>query len=256
MLLRISLIVAIIAGLAVGALNFVKVKEIIVQTRTERDNEKTQKETAQRELASTKNELQKTTTELTQTKDSLASATAAKEKAEKTADEQSKRASELSDQLATTKQSLADVQAQLAAYVATGFSPEQVLVLGKTLKRAQDDVAGAQDENRVLSRKIEKLEHALAKYNPEGAPPVPLPATLKGEIVVSDPKWNFVVLNVGEDQGVKQDGELLVNRNGQLVAKVRVTSVQKDRCIANVLPGWKITEVLEGDQVIPAFPQS
>jgi len=256
MLLRISLIVAIIAGLAVGALNFVKVKAIITETRAERDSEKQQKETAQRELASTKNELQKTTTELTQTKDSLASATAAKEKAEKTADEQGKRASELSDQLANTKQQLNDTQAELQRYVTTGFTPEQVLVLGKTLKRAQDDVAGAQDENRLLSRKIERLEYALLKYQPGGAPPVPLPANLKGEIVVSDPKWNFVVLNVGEDQGVKQDGELLVNRNGQLVAKVKVTSVQKDRCIANVLPGWKISEVLEGDQVIPAFPQS
>ena len=79
---------------------------------------------------------------------------------------------------------------------------------------------------------------------------------MKGQIIVSDPKWNFVVLDVGEDQGVLQDGELLVNRNGQLVAKVKVTSVQKDRCIANVLPGWKISEVLEGDQVIPALPQS
>ena len=36
----------------------------------------------------------------------------------------------------------------------------------------------------------------------------------------------------------------------------RVTSVEKDRCIANVMPGSKITEVLEGDQVIPAHPES
>jgi hypothetical protein len=256
MLLRISLIVAIIAGLAVGALNFVKVKEIIVQTRAERDSEKQQKETAQRELASTKNELQKTTTELTQTKDSLASATAAKEKAEKTAEEQNKRASELSDQLANTKQQLNDTQAELSRFTTIGWTPEQVLVLSKTLKRAQDDLGGAQDENRLLSRKIEKLDRQLLKYQEGGAPPVPLPANLKGEIVVSDPKWNFVVLNVGEDQGVLLDGELLVNRNGQLVAKIKVTSVQKDRCIANVLPGWKISEVLEGDQVIPALPQS
>ena len=60
----------------------------------------------------------------------------------------------------------------------------------------------------------------------------------------------------GEDQGVLERGELLVNRNGKLVAKVVVRSVQKDRCIANVLPGWELGEVMEGDQVIPAHPAS
>ena len=73
---------------------------------------------------------------------------------------------------------------------------------------------------------------------------------------MTDPKWKFVVLNVGEDQGLLKDGELLVNRDGRLVAKVRVSSVQKDRSVANVMPGWELGEVLEGDQVIPAYPES
>ena len=64
------------------------------------------------------------------------------------------------------------------------------------------------------------------------------------------------MLNVGEDQGVLQYGELLVNRNGKLVAKVRVSTVEKDRSVANVLPGWQLGEVMEGDQVIPAYPAS
>jgi hypothetical protein len=55
---------------------------------------------------------------------------------------------------------------------------------------------------------------------------------------------------------VLERGELLVNRNGRLVAKVVVRSVQKDRCIANVLPGWELGEVMEGDLVIPAHPAS
>jgi len=81
-----------------------------------------------------------------------------------------------------------------------------------------------------------------------------LPATLKGKILVCDPKWNFVILNVGGDQGVLEYGELLVNRNGKLVAKIKVSSVQKDRCVANIVPGWQIGELIEGDQVIPAHP--
>jgi len=49
---------------------------------------------------------------------------------------------------------------------------------------------------------------------------------------------------------------LLVSRDGRLVAKVIISDVQKGRCIANVMPGWKLTDVLEGDQVIPAHPES
>jgi hypothetical protein len=40
------------------------------------------------------------------------------------------------------------------------------------------------------------------------------------------------------------------------VAKVRVSKVQKDRSVANIMPGWQLGEVLEGDQVIPAHPAS
>ena len=85
---------------------------------------------------------------------------------------------------------------------------------------------------------------------------VKLPADLKGKVVVVDPKWDFVVLNIGDDQGVLQDGEMLVSREGKLVAKVIVRTVEKDRCIANVVPGWKLGEMIEGDKVTPAHPAS
>ena len=79
---------------------------------------------------------------------------------------------------------------------------------------------------------------------------VKLPAGLKGNVLVADPKYEFVVLDIGEKQGVLEDGKLLVNRRGKLIAKVRVKSVQSDRCIANVLPGWKQEDIMEGDQVV------
>jgi cell shape-determining protein MreC len=69
-----------------------------------------------------------------------------------------------------------------------------------------------------------------------------------------DPKWQFVVLDVGEDQGIIKDGELLVSRDGKLVAKVVVRSVEKGRSIANLMPGWTFGEVVEGDLVSPAHP--
>jgi len=34
------------------------------------------------------------------------------------------------------------------------------------------------------------------------------------------------------------------------VAKVRITNVQSQRSIANILPGWKLKDVMEGDVVL------
>ena len=39
--------------------------------------------------------------------------------------------------------------------------------------------------------------------------------------------------------------------HGKLVAKVRISSVQANRSIANVLPDWKFGDVMEGDTVFP-----
>jgi hypothetical protein len=40
-----------------------------------------------------------------------------------------------------------------------------------------------------------------------------------------------------------------VSRNNKLVAKVKIARVEPERSIANIA-GWKIDQVLEGDQVI------
>lgn len=255
MLLRISLIVAILAGLAVGGLNFVTVKEKITTLQANLKTETEAHQKFQKLYTDTDKELKKTTAELKQTKTTLEATTAAKDKAEADLAVQTKKADKLTADLAKTTQERDTAQQDLAAYKVTGRTPQQILNMDKEYKAVQDNLAAAETENKVLLRKNNKLEIELAVYRDPNFF-VPLPASLKGKVLVADPKWNFVVLNVGEDQGVLERGELLVNRNGKLVAKVVVRSVQKDRCIANVLPGWELGEVMEGDQVIPAHPAS
>jgi len=255
MLIRISLIVAIIAGLAVGGLNFVKVKEKITTLQANLKEQTDGRTKAESELASTRKDLTKTTAELKQTKAELEATAAAKEKAEADVAAQTKRADKLTEDLNKTRQERDNAQSDLAAFKATGLTPEQILGMNKEFKSLQDNLTVSESENKILMQKLRKVETELARYvDPEK--PVFLPASLKGKVLVADPKWNFVVLNVGENQGVLEYGELLVNRNGRLVAKVVVRSVQKDRSIANVLPGWELGEVMEGDLVIPAHPAS
>ncbi len=253
MLMRISLFVAIIAGLVVGVLNFVMVKDKITTLQTNLKEQTDARQKAESDLAKTRDDLKKTTAELKQTQTTLQATTEQKDTAVAEAASQTKRADKLTDDLNKTRKERDDAQAELAAFRATGLTPDQISAVNTQNKTLQKTVAGIEAENKLLGRKVTDLQTKLARYtDPEK--PVYLPATLKGKILVCDPKWNFVILNVGGDQGVLEYGELLVNRNGKLVAKIKVSSVQKDRCVANVVPGWQIGELIEGDQVIPAHP--
>ncbi len=255
MLTRISLIIAIVAGLAVGVLNFVKIKEKIITLQTNLKTESAANLEFEGKSNATKKELAKTQDDLKQTKDTLAATITERDKAVALADEKTKAAADLTDKLNKTQKDLNDTKADLAAYKDSGLTSQQVAAAAKTMKKLEDTIEVNKQENKVLAQKLKKTEVELAKYK-EPDYHVPLPPSLLGKVLVTDPKWDFVVLNVGEDQGVLKDGEFLVNRDGKLVAKIKVSSVDKSRSIANVEPGWKLGEVLEGDQVIPAYPAS
>ncbi len=255
MLIRISLVIAIIAGLAVGGLNFSLIKDKVTTLQSNLKEQTEGRQKAETELASTKKDLTQTTAELKQTKTTLEATTAEKDKAVQEASAQTKRADKLNEDLTKTRSERDDAQSELARYTATGSKPEEIIAFNKQIKGLQDNVSGLQAENHVIGQKLKRTENELEKYTDPDRP-VLLPASLRGKIMVADPKWNFVVLNVGEDQRVMPRAEFLVHRDGKLVAKIRVSSVQKDRCVANVMPGSRLGEVMEGDQVIPANPES
>ena len=250
MLNKICLVVAILAGLFAAAFSFVKVKEKIItimaerdQNAKDRDDERGKKEVAMKEAKTNKEGWDKTKEELTTTKDSLE-----KETAKATAQE--KRANTLTQELTETKQVRDDALAELAAWKALGIPVNQIKKLIADLKDTQDKLEALTAEKKIVERELARTKNTLARYiDPEYK--VPLPAGLKGKVVVVDPKWEFVVLDVGENQGVKEFGEVLVNRAGRLVAKLQIRSVQDNRCIANVMPGWKFGDVMEGDQIFP-----
>jgi hypothetical protein len=254
MLIRISLIVAILAALGAGVVNFVVVKDKIALLTTDRNTQRDGWHETSAELAQTNVVLVKTQGTLKQTQQELADAQSERDKAVATADAQTKRADDLSDKLAKTSQERDAAQNDLAAYQATGVKAEDVGKLTRQIKDAQDAIVVANQEKMVLVRTITRLTNELAKVTGTEDYVVKLRPDLKGKILVVDPKWDFVVLNIGEDQGVLQDGELLVSRDGKLVAKVVVRTIEKDRCIANIVAGWKLGEVFEGDEVSPAHP--
>src|SRR5258707_15017552 len=102
MLIRISLIVAIIGGLAVAGLNFVTLKDRITTTLKERDDnaaERDKEKEAHRKFEKLAKDTQAT---LDKTKTELANVTDEKEKAVATANDLTKKYSDLSDVLKKT----------------------------------------------------------------------------------------------------------------------------------------------------------
>jgi hypothetical protein len=253
MLIRISLILAIVAGLAVGAINFTKIKDEITDLRTHLKEQTDRADTAERSLAQTKKKLDATTAELTQTKKDLDDTKKQLDVASAKVNDLTAQADKLQSDLSAAQKELTDAKIDLDIYRGVFPTTQAAVSAGREMKAMQEKVDVVEDEKRVLQRQLVRVNAELDVYRDPNRP-IPLPAALIGRVLVADPKWDFVVLNVGSDQGALNQGELLVNRDGKLVAKVKITSVQKDRCIANVMPGWKLGDVLEGDQVIPAYP--
>ncbi len=73
-----------------------------------------------------------------------------------------------------------------------------------------------------------------------------------GTVLAYNPGWNFVVLSIGDKQGLKSGKEMVVTRDGQMVGKVRVRTVEPSTSIGDVIPNTvpKGQSVQPGDRVI------
>jgi hypothetical protein len=250
MLIRITLIIAIIAGLAAGVLNFVQVKDKITTTLKERDDFHTDRDKEADLHRKFEKDSKDTHAALERTNTLLVATQAERDTAVQSAADQTKRAQDLADTLKKTQEDRDAAQNDLAAWKALGIPIENIKTTLASLKTVTEERDAIADEKKILLASNHKLTEKINSIlNPDGYD-VQLPVGLKGKVLVADPRYDFVVLDIGEKQGVLEDGKLLVSRNGRLIAKVKIKSVQADRCIANVMPGWKLGDVMEGDQVL------
>ena len=249
-MLRICLIIAIIAGLAGGGVSVVKVREKMLETMNQRDQEKSEKEKTQAELgvtkkdlAGTKDKLKTTEGKLTSTENELKTVTAK-------ADELDKQKTELIAKLQQTQTDRDTAQQELMKWELTTLKPEQIKPMIAEKARLISERDTVIKENKIMNQKNHELQAKIDYYFGGNLRPPALPAGLKGKVLAVDPKFQFVVLDIGGDQGVLTRGEMLVNRNGKLIGKIAIASVDKSRSIANILPSWQHGDLLEGDQVI------
>lgn len=250
MLLRISLILAILLGIGTIVVTQKMAREHFTAMRDARDQNAKDRDVATARYKKSEGILVTTSNRLTTTSNALA-------KAEEDLNGARQQIASLQESLNKTKADLAKAiedrkaaQAELAKWESFGLKPEQIGEMIANLKKQQDAIAALDDEKRILDRQVKVLQNKIDLILGKDEYVVELPAGTKGNVVAVDPKWNFVVLDIGAKRGLLEGGILLVHRNSQLVGKVRINEVLEDRSIASMMPGWKLGDVEEGDQVL------
>lgn len=249
MLLKISLALAILVGLGTLYVTHMqvapKIEEIKAAQATAETNAKTSQEAeakARAESKKLKAEADLANTTLTDVSNRLTQVTMR-------ANQQQQRADTHEKNLRAAVENLDRASSELNQWRAVGMPPDKVveeLVAKQKLIGERDVLLG---EKEIIVRSNQRLERELRRYRPEDLPPE-LPPGTSGKVVAVDPKYDFIVLNIGSNQRVVPDANMLVNRAGKLIAKVKITAVEPDRSIANIMPEWKQDEVMEGDQVV------
>jgi len=251
MLLRILLIVTILIGIGAIAVSQFVVRPHVVTIIEARNKNLQDYKNEQGAHTKTKKTLKDTQGKLTETEKNLDETKTQLTAANAKATDQEKRANGLDSELTKTKQTLGGVQADLAAWNALGVPVNQVQAMITEVKKLRAANDAIEEEKKLLLGNINKLVAKLKIYEGDEESVPILPAGLKGKVLVVDPKFNFVVLDIGSKAGVEPKGVLMVSRDAKLVAKVKVMSVQPDRSIANIMPDWNLSKVMEGDLCWP-----
>lgn len=250
LLLRLSLAVAILASIGTFVVGHMKVSEKISGLNADLEKTKGDLTTSQGAEAKAKSDAKKAKSEADAANKLLAETKEALDNNSRELASQRKRADGLDKQLDEATKAKNTAQQEIAQWQALGVTPDQVRGLQKDMNEAKVTIEMGKEEKKVLVRNNATLKAELDKYTLGEEKAAPLPAGLKGKVLAVDPKYDFVVVDLGESQGVVTRGEMLVNRDGKLIAKIRVFRVEANRCVANVLPQWKQAEIQEGDIIL------
>jgi hypothetical protein len=118
----------------------------------------------------------------------------------------------------------------------------------------------AEKEKALLSEKLqdaqERASHPREGKKRREAPREtgPRRTGLRGTVLAANQAYNFVVLNLGARQGVEPNAEMLVLRDGTLIGKIRISSVEPATAIGDIITSTlaRGVQVQPGDNVIYA----
>lgn len=120
----------------------------------------------------------------------------------------------------------------------------QIDDLNNQIVQSEDELRDAQDKIVTLEQTVSQLENELG-YNTKI-----LPKGLTGRILFVNKDWNFVVIDLGSDDGLVANAEMLVHRKDALIGKITISGIARKMAIAELQPDWAQAAVKEGDFVV------
>ena len=129
---------------------------------------------------------------------------------------------------------------------------EKIKQLESDLETAKQDLATRKTELEVVNRKVAANEVRIEKaekVQTDRLSSIGRNAT-EGLITAVNKDWGFVLVNIGKDQGVQGDSELIVQRDGIRIGNLNVVSIQPGLTVADINQKGLSGSVEPGDKVI------
>lgn len=207
-------------------------------------------EQSQKDLTSAKATLETATAEKTQ-------ALAQVETLKTDLDKNKAQVAELTQQITTKTAEITETEAKLKEAQTTIETLNANATPGQTGTTSTEDQAKIQELETLVTKyqadlntSKTQVEALMKEKNDRLA--LKMRNGLEGRILAVNQAWNFVVLNLGDKNGVVGNAEMLVKRGNQLVGKVRVTSVEPSTSIADIVANTvpRGLSIQPGDNVI------
>ena len=183
------------------------------------------------DLKRTSDELNVTKDELAQTKDQLERAQQQVVALNETVTQKNAEIARQGDQIGQLEQDKAGLQVQIDD-------------LNTTVAKMEDEQQDLKDKITTLEQTVVELEGLTGQGNVKA-----LPKGLHGTVVVVNKDWNFVILDLGSNDGLVPNAEMLIHRGDKLIGKVLISGVTRDLSIADINTDWVQGQVKEGDFV-------
>jgi hypothetical protein len=162
-------------------------------------------------------------------------------------------------EIASLRQQLeaAATAAKPASSPAPAGSPTE---LQAQLDDVRHQLDGAEKEKAFLSEKLQSAQERTSQVQEEKKrkEPAPRRTGVRGTILAVNQAYNFVVLSLGSRQGVEPNSEMLVLREGTLIGRIRISTVEPATAIGDIITGSlaRGVQVQPGDTVIYAGTSS
>ena len=168
--------------------------------------------------------------------------------------------SDLQSKLQANEAQIAEFQKRIEELSKTPANPNpgapSAAELQAQLEDARKQLESAEREKILLSDKFQSdmgrgAEPAI-KREPK------FRGSIRGTVLAVNPAYNFVVLNLGNRNGVEANAEMLVLREGSVIGKIRISSVEPATAIGDIMSSSlaRGVQVQPGDTVIYAGPNS